>query len=88
MFSAHTAAVPFGNFTRILLFSSGGAERPRLNHGTDGIYQCCDAWILYDQAVRKFAAATAADVRQLLKNVEEIVYEKSGIRLTPEIRIW
>ena len=38
--------------------------------------------------VINLAAATAADVRQLLKNVEEIVYEKSGIRLTPEIRIW
>ena len=32
--------------------------------------------------------ATARDVRQLLDQVSEIVYEKSGIRLEPEIRIW
>ena len=32
--------------------------------------------------------ATARDVRQLLEQVSEIVYEKSGIRLEPEIRIW
>ena len=32
--------------------------------------------------------ATAKDVRQLLKDVSEIVYEKSGIRLEPEVRIW
>ena len=31
--------------------------------------------------------ATAKDVRQLLDEVSEIVYEKSGIRLEPEIRI-
>lgn len=32
--------------------------------------------------------ATAKDVRQLLDEVSEIVYEKSGIRLEPEVRIW
>ncbi|MBQ6997140.1 MAG: UDP-N-acetylmuramate dehydrogenase [Oscillospiraceae bacterium] len=32
--------------------------------------------------------ATAADVKALLKNVSDIVYEKSGIRLEPEVRIW
>ena len=32
--------------------------------------------------------ATAKDVRQLLEQVSDIVYEKSGIRLEPEIRIW
>lgn len=32
--------------------------------------------------------ATAKDVRTLLKNVSDIVFEKSGIRLEPEIRIW
>ena len=32
--------------------------------------------------------ATAADVRQLLVNVAQIVFEKSGIRLEPEVRIW
>ena len=32
--------------------------------------------------------ATAADVQALLKQVSDIVYEKSGIRLEPEVRIW
>ena len=32
--------------------------------------------------------ATAADVRLLLEQVSDIVYEKSGIRLEPEVRIW
>ena len=32
--------------------------------------------------------ATAAEVRQLLEDVDNIVEEKSGIRLEPEIRIW
>ena len=32
--------------------------------------------------------ATAADVRTLLDRVSDIVYEKSGIRLEPEVRIW
>ena len=32
--------------------------------------------------------ATAADVKQLLKNVSDLVYENSGIRLEPEVRIW
>lgn len=32
--------------------------------------------------------ATAAEVRELLKQVSDTVYEKSGIRLEPEIRIW
>jgi UDP-N-acetylmuramate dehydrogenase len=32
--------------------------------------------------------ATAADVRRLLKEVSDIVYDKSGIRLEPEVRIW
>ena len=32
--------------------------------------------------------ATAANVRDLLKQVSDIVYEKSGIRLEPEVRIW
>jgi len=32
--------------------------------------------------------ATAADVRQLLKDVSDIVYERTGIRLEPEVRIW
>lgn len=32
--------------------------------------------------------ATALDVKNLLRNVSEIVFEKSGIRLEPEIRIW
>ena len=32
--------------------------------------------------------ATAADVQALLSQVSDIVYEKSGIRLEPEVRIW
>lgn len=32
--------------------------------------------------------ATAADVRGLLKQVSDIVFEKTGIRLEPEVRIW
>ena len=32
--------------------------------------------------------ATARDVRDLLKQVSDIVYAKSGIRLEPEVRIW
>ena len=33
-------------------------------------------------------AATAADVRNLLQQVSDIVFEKNGIRLEPEVRIW
>ena len=32
--------------------------------------------------------ATAEDVRQLLTQVSQIVFERSGIRLEPEVRIW
>ena len=32
--------------------------------------------------------ATAADVRELLRQVSDIVFERSGIRLEPEVRIW
>ena len=32
--------------------------------------------------------ATAADVRELLKQVSDKVFENSGIRLEPEVRIW
>ena len=32
--------------------------------------------------------ATAADVKALLRQVSDIVFEKSGIRLEPEVRIW
>ena len=32
--------------------------------------------------------ATAEDVRKLLASVSDIVFEKSGIRLEPEVRIW
>ena len=32
--------------------------------------------------------ATAADVRALLQQVSDIVYDKNGIRLEPEVRIW
>lgn len=32
--------------------------------------------------------ATAKDVQELLQNVSDIVFEKYGIRLEPEVRIW
>ena len=32
--------------------------------------------------------ATAEDVRKVLRQVSDIVFEKSGIRLEPEVRIW
>ena len=32
--------------------------------------------------------ATARDVRRLLKEVSDFVFEKTGIRLEPEVRIW
>lgn len=32
--------------------------------------------------------ATASDVQALLRQVSDIVYEKTGIRLEPEVRIW
>ena len=32
--------------------------------------------------------ATAEDVKRLLQNVSDLVYENSGIRLEPEVRIW
>ena len=32
--------------------------------------------------------ATAADVENLLNQVSDIVFEKSGIRLEPEVRVW
>lgn len=32
--------------------------------------------------------ATASDVKALLQQVSDIVFEKSGIRLEPEVRIW
>lgn len=32
--------------------------------------------------------ATAEDVKEVLHRVSDIVYEKSGIRLEPEVRIW
>lgn len=33
-------------------------------------------------------SATAKDVQSLLKQVSDIVYDQSGIRLEPEVRIW
>ena len=32
--------------------------------------------------------ATSADVKEVLRQVSEKVYEVSGIRLEPEVRIW
>ena len=33
-------------------------------------------------------SATAGEVKQLLRQVSEKVYEQTGIRLEPEVRIW
>ena len=38
--------------------------------------------------VVNIGGATADDVKQLLKDVAQIVLEKSGIQLEPEVRIW
>jgi UDP-N-acetylmuramate dehydrogenase len=38
--------------------------------------------------VVNMGGATAKDVRELLKQVSNIVFDKSGIRLEPEVRIW
>ena len=38
--------------------------------------------------VVNLGGATAQDVRMLLQQVSDIVFEKSGIRLEPEVRIW
>ena len=38
--------------------------------------------------VVNLGGATAEDVKMLLKQVSDIVFEKSGIRLEPEVRIW
>ena len=38
--------------------------------------------------VVNLGGATAADVQQLLQNVSDRVFESTGIRLEPEVRIW
>jgi len=38
--------------------------------------------------VVNLGGATAADVRELLKQVSDRVFERTGIRLEPEVRIW
>lgn len=38
--------------------------------------------------VVNLGGATSADVKTLLQQVSDIVFEKSGIRLEPEVRIW
>ena len=38
--------------------------------------------------VVNLGGATATDVKTLLEKVSCIVYDKSGIRLEPEMRIW
>jgi UDP-N-acetylmuramate dehydrogenase len=38
--------------------------------------------------VVNLGGATSADVKALLADVARIVFEKSGIRLEPEVRIW
>ena len=38
--------------------------------------------------VVNLGGATAEDVRELLKQVSDIVFDRTGIRLEPEVRIW
>ena len=38
--------------------------------------------------VVNLGGATAENVKELLNNVSDDVYEKTGIRLEPEVRIW
>jgi UDP-N-acetylenolpyruvoylglucosamine reductase len=38
--------------------------------------------------VVNLGGATASDVRNLLEKVSGIVFDKTGIRLEPEMRIW
>ena len=38
--------------------------------------------------VVNLGGATAADVQELLKAVSDKVYDRTGIRLEPEVRIW
>ena len=38
--------------------------------------------------VVNLGGATAADVRELLQQVSDKVYDRTGIRLEPEVRIW
>jgi UDP-N-acetylmuramate dehydrogenase len=38
--------------------------------------------------VVNLGGATAQDVKELLQRVSDIVFENSGIRLEPEVRIW
>ena len=50
-----------------------------------------DAWEdfgLDDDRAVNLGGATAEDVKNLLTQVSDIVFEKSGIRLEPEVRIW
>ena len=38
--------------------------------------------------VVNLGGATAADVQAVLRQVSDLVFENSGIRLEPEVRIW
>ena len=53
-------------------------------------YQVGDAAISTKHAgfAVNLGGATAADVRMLLQQVSDKVFEKTGIRLEPEVRIW
>ena len=43
---------------------------------------------VYKRQVVNRGGATAADVLELLRQVQQRVLEHSGIRLEPEIRLW
>ena len=53
-------------------------------------YRCGNAAISTKHAgfAVNLGGATSNDVKTLLKNVSDLVFENSGIRLEPEIRIW
>jgi UDP-N-acetylmuramate dehydrogenase len=53
-------------------------------------YQVGDAAISTKHAgfAVNLGGATAADVRMLLQQVSDKVFEETGIRLEPEVRIW
>ena len=44
--------------------------------------------ILAVALIGTFLVATAEDMKTLLTQVSDIVYDKFGIRLEPEVRIW
>ena len=86
------------NFQPLDLPSAGSAfKRPASGYAAALIDECgLKGYQVGGAAVSKKHAgfvvnvdnATATDVRQLLQQVSQRVYDKTGIRLEPEVRIW